>query len=107
MLLGSRNEPATGAASRKTMAILIAEDNVAQRRYLRELLERELSSHTPVIEAGDGESAIELALAERPKLCVLDIQMPKVSGVKAARAIWRGFPQARIVFWTQFPHEIY
>jgi DNA-binding NarL/FixJ family response regulator len=27
--------------------------------------------------------------------------------VKAARAIWRNFPSARIIFWTQFPHEIY
>ncbi len=89
------------------MAILIAEDNVAQRRYLRELLEREFALHAPVIEAADGEATVELALTEQPELCVLDIQMPGLSGVKAARAIWRGFPAARIIFWTQFPHEIY
>lgn len=89
------------------MAILVAEDNVAQRSYLRQLLEREFASHSPVIEAGDGEATVELALAHRPELCVLDIQMPKLSGVKAARAIWRDFPAARIIFWTQFPHEIY
>src|SRR5213594_2580208 len=89
------------------MPILIAEDNVAQRRYLRELLEREFPTHTPVLEAGDGETTVELALEQRPELCVLDIQMPRLSGVKAARAIWRNFPAARIIFWTQFPHEIY
>ncbi len=89
------------------MAILIAEDNVAQRRYLRELLEREFSSHAPIIEAGDGAATVELALEHRPSLCVLDIQMPRLSGVKAARSIWRDFPTARIIFWTQFPHEIY
>ncbi|HWT02387.1 MAG TPA: response regulator transcription factor [Pyrinomonadaceae bacterium] len=89
------------------MSILIAEDNVAQRRYLREILEREFASHAPVIEAGDGEQTIELALKHRPGLCVLDIQMPKLSGVKAARAIWKDYPAARIIFWTQFPHEIY
>src|SRR3982750_1592568 len=89
------------------MSILIAEDNVAQRRYLRELLEREFAAHAPVIEAADGEEALALALKERPELCVFDIQMPRLSGVKAARAIWREFPQARIIFWTQFPHEIY
>src|SRR5258708_17136223 len=89
------------------MSILIAEDNVAQRRYLRELLEREFTAHLPVIEAADGEETTELALEHRPALCVLDIQMPKLSGVKAARAIWRTFPAARIIFWTQFPHEIY
>ena len=89
------------------MSILIAEDNVAQRRYLRELLEREFASYAPVIEAGDGDASVELALKHRPELCVLDIQMPGLSGVKAARAIWREFPAARIIFWTQFPHEIY
>lgn len=89
------------------MAILIAEDNVAQRAYLRELLEREFASHGPVLEAADGDQTVELALAHRPELCVLDIQMPGISGVKAARAIWRDFPTARIIFWTQFPHEVY
>jgi DNA-binding NarL/FixJ family response regulator len=89
------------------MSILIAEDNVAQRRYLRELLEREFAAHAPVIEAADGEEAVALALKARPELCVLDIQMPRLSGVKAARAVWREFPSARIIFWTQFPDEIY
>ena len=89
------------------MAILIAEDNVAQRHYLRELLEREFSKHAPIIEAEDGQSTVDLALQHRPDLCILDIQMPRLSGVKAARAIWKGFPEARIIFWTQFPHEIY
>ena len=89
------------------MSILIAEDNVAQRRYLRELLEREFAAHAPVIEVADGEAAITAALDHRPELCVFDIQMPRLSGVKAARSIWREYPQARIIFWTQFPHEIY
>src|SRR6187397_2000631 len=89
------------------MSILIAEDNMAQRHYLREILEKEFPSHVPVFEAGDGEETVKIALHEKPDVCILDIQMPKLSGVKAARAIWRDFPKARIIFWTQFPHEIY
>ena len=89
------------------MAILIAEDNLAQRRYLRDLLEREFPSRGPILEAQDGEKAVALALERKPDLLVLDIQMPALSGVKVARAVWRGFPQARIVFWTQFPQAIY
>src|ERR1041384_5050581 len=89
------------------MSILIAEDNMAQRHYLREILEKEFPSHLPVFEAGDGEETVKIALAEKPEVCILDIQMPKLSGVKAARAIWRNLPSARIIFWTQFPHEIY
>src|SRR5438045_9081994 len=87
------------------MSILIAEDNVAQRQYLRELLEREFSAHAPVIEAADGEEAIRVALKERPELCVLDIQVPRLSGVKAARAGARDFPAARVIFWPQVAHE--
>lgn len=89
------------------MSILIAEDNNAQRRYLSELLAAEFPDHTPLIEAEDGEAAVKLAIEHRPALAILDIQMPKLSGVKAARAIWRSYPGARIIFWTQFPHEIY
>ncbi len=89
------------------MSILIAEDNDAQRRYLCELLAREFPAHAPVTEAADGAAAVKLTLYHRPTLCVFDIQMPQVSGVKAARAVWREFPAARIIFWTQFPHEIY
>src|SRR5580765_6439836 len=89
------------------MPILVAEDNEAQRRYLRDLLEREFPSFAPVIEARNGDETVTLALAHRPSLCVLDIQMPGLSGVKAAKAIWRDFPTARVIFWTQFPHEIY
>lgn len=89
------------------MPILIAEDNNAQRHYLSELLKNEFASHTPIFEAEDGEDAVKLTLENRPILCILDIQMPKLSGVKAARAIWRELPKTRIIFWTQFPHEIY
>ena len=89
------------------MSILIAEDNVAQRHYLRELLEREFPKYAPVVEASDGEEAVRVALAQRPELCVFDIQMPRMSGVKAARTIWREMPGARIIFWTQFGHDVY
>ena len=92
---------------RKAVSILIAEDNEAQRRYLRDLIAGRFGEHMPLIEANDGASAVELALEHRPVLSILDIQMPEVSGVKAARSIWREYPEARIIFWTQFPHEIY
>lgn len=89
------------------MPILIAEDNEAQRRYLSELLTDKFPEHAPVIEANDGEAAVRLAVENRAALSILDIQMPKSSGVKAAKSIWKEFPEARIIFWTQFPHEIY
>ena len=89
------------------MSILIAEDNEAQRRYLSDLLTDKFPEHAPVMEARDGEDAVRMAVENRAALSILDIQMPKFSGVKAAKSIWRDFPEARIIFWTQFPHEIY
>ena len=89
------------------MSILIAEDNKAQRHYLSELLSKEFPENAPIIEAEDGETAVKLTLENRPTLCIFDIQMPQLSGVKAAKAVWRDYPKARIIFWTQFPHEIY
>ncbi len=89
------------------MSILIAEDNPVQRRYLSEILSQEFPDHLPMIEAENGKKAVELTLEHRPSLCIFDIQMPEISGVKAARAVWRDFPEARIIFWTQFPHEVY
>ncbi len=89
------------------MSILIAEDNAVQRHYLSEILAREFPAHAPIIETENGDSAILSAVKNRPTLCILDIQMPETSGVKAAKRIWRDFPEARIIFWTQFPHEVY
>src|SRR6185503_5412230 len=74
--------PRSVLLSSTAMSILIAEDNMAQRHYLREILEKEFPSHLPVFETGDGEETVKIALAEKPEVCILDIQMPKLSGVK-------------------------
>ncbi len=87
------------------MSILIAEDNPAQRSYLREILAKQFD--LPIIEAENGEHALDLCRQNKPVLCILDIQMPQLSGVKAAKTIWKELPATKIIFWTQFPHEIY
>src|SRR5258705_8277165 len=89
------------------MSILIAEDNVAQRHYLREILGKEFPLHAPIFEAADGEETVKLALEHKPAVSILDIPMPKMSAVKTPRAIWRELPSGLIIFCTQFPHEIY
>ena len=81
------------------MSILIAEDNVAQRAYLREILERDFPSHQPVLEAGDGEETVAMALKNKPEVCILDIQMPKLNGFEVLELI--GTDRA-IVFVTAF-----
>jgi AmiR/NasT family two-component response regulator len=67
------------------MRILIAEDETIIRLDLRELLER--SGFEVVAEARDGEEAVELARSESPDLALLDVKMPRLDGIDAARQI--------------------
>ena len=89
------------------MSVVIAEDIVFQRDYLRAIINENFAESGPVIETDDGKRAVELALKERPALIVLDIKLPGLSGVQAARQIWSEMPLARIVFWSQYKDEIY
>src|SRR6058998_1648382 len=67
------------------MRILVAEDETIIRLDLRELLER--SGFEVCAEARDGEEAVALARAEQPDLAVLDVKMPGLDGIEAARKI--------------------
>ena len=67
------------------MRILVAEDETIIRLDLRALLER--AGFEVCAEAKDGEEAVELARSEEPDLAVLDVKMPKLDGIEAARPI--------------------
>ena len=67
------------------MRILVAEDESIIRLDLRELLER--SGFEVCAEAKDGIEAVELARTELPDLAVLDVKMPRLDGIEAARRI--------------------
>ncbi len=67
------------------MRILIAEDETIIRLDLRALLEK--SGFEVVAEARDGEEAVALARSEEPDVALLDVKMPKLDGIDAARRI--------------------
>jgi AmiR/NasT family two-component response regulator len=67
------------------LRILIAEDETIIRLDLRDVLER--AGHEVCAEARDGEEAVALALAEQPELAILDVKMPRLDGIEAARRI--------------------
>jgi response regulator NasT len=69
----------------ESVRILIAEDETIIRLDLRELLEG--AGFDVVAEARDGEEAVELARSETPELALLDVKMPKLDGIDAARRI--------------------
>lgn len=65
--------------------LLVAEDETIIRADLRGLLER--SGFEVCAEARDGEEAVALARSERPDLAIMDVKMPKLDGIEAARRI--------------------
>ena len=66
--------------------LLIADDHGVVRSGLRLLLDKQPDMHV-VAEAADGAEAVAAALRERPELCILDVSMPKLTGLQAAREI--------------------
>ena len=64
------------------MRVLLADDHAIVRRGLRSLLEE--AGHTVVAEAADGIEALRLCDEHRPDLLILDIAMPKLSGIEVA-----------------------
>ncbi len=75
--------------------IMIVDDSPLMRRALRKLLVGH--GHDVVCEAGDGAAAIREYQSHRPDLITMDIVMPGVTGMEAAKAIMEAAPRARIV----------
>lgn len=89
-------------------SVLLIEDNEINRFILREMLQRD--GHK-VAEAADGSQGVEMAAAEAYDLIFMDINMPRMNGVQAAKAIRAGkgkSAKARIVALTAhvFDHDL-
>ena len=84
------------------MKILVAEDEAIIRLDLRDLLER--AGFTVCAEAQDGEEAVELARREQPDLAILDVKMPRLDGIEAAKRIIDERP-IPIVMLTAYSQE--
>ena len=64
--------------------ILYVEDNEFNRKIVRQLLSQ---TSYRLIEAVDGEAGVAMALAEQPDLILMDVQLPKMSGLDATRTL--------------------
>ncbi len=84
------------------MRILLAEDETIIRLDLRDLLER--AGFEVCAEAKDGEEAVELARQAEPDLAILDVKMPRLDGIEAARRIISERP-IPIVMLTAYSQE--
>jgi DNA-binding NarL/FixJ family response regulator len=88
------------------MRVLIADDHGIVRSGLRLLLERQADIEV-VAEAADGAEARELAIRERPDLAILDLKMPKLTGLQATREIKAQAPEVSVLILSMHDDERY
>jgi DNA-binding NarL/FixJ family response regulator len=84
--------------------VLIVDDSPAVRRTLRHLLQ--VDNAWEIVDADNGKTAIARALEFRPDVIILDLAMPVMDGLSAAREISKALPEAVILMYTMHwtPH---
>ncbi|MFD2762787.1 response regulator [Micromonospora eburnea] len=90
----------------RPVRILLADDHALVRRGVRLILDNE-PDLSVVAETADGAEAIARARVERPDLAILDIAMPRLTGLQAARELSRLLPEMRILILTMYDNEQY
>ena len=88
------------------MRVLIADDHGIVRSGLRLLLERQPDIEV-VAEAADGAEARALAVRERPDLAILDVKMPKLTGLQATREIRDQAPEVSVLILSMYDDDRY
>ncbi len=86
--------------------ILLADDHAVVRRGLRMVLDAEADLEV-VAEVGDGAEAVEQALREEYDLAILDVTMPRLTGIQAARQLTRQKPDLRVLILSMHDNERY
>jgi two-component system, NarL family, response regulator NreC len=86
--------------------VLLADDHIIMRKGLRLLLERQ-PNITVVGEASDGRECVELAQAEKPDVVVMDLAMPNLNGIEAARQIVMQNPDIAVAVLSMHSDESY
>ncbi len=90
--------------STNPIRVLVADDHPVFRRGMRAILGAESGTEL-VGEATDGEEAVVLALEFRPDVILMDLNMPKVSGIEATRRILEARPNSAILMLTMFEDD--
>jgi DNA-binding NarL/FixJ family response regulator len=86
--------------------ILVADDHPVVLRGLRQVLDAQADLEV-VAEATDGDEAVERVVSEDVHLAILDISMPRMTGLQAAREITRRKPEVRVLMLSMHDNEQY
>ena len=92
--------------SKNKIRILLADDHNIVRAGIRQLLES-AGDLQVIAEAGDGEEAQALIEKHRPDVAVLDIQMPKASGIEVTRWVRAHLPEVGVLILTAYNDDPY
>ena len=85
--------------------LVLADDHILVRQGLRSLLERE--GHQVIGEAADGLEAVKQVEALKPDVVIMDVSMPNLNGIDAAREISASVPTTRTILLTQHEEDVY
>ncbi len=85
--------------------LVLADDHILVRQGLRSLLERE--GHQVIGEAADGLEAVKQVAALKPDVVIMDISMPNLNGIDAAREILASAPATKAILLTQHDEDVY
>ena len=88
------------------MRILIADDHGIVRGGMKLLIDRQPDMEV-IAEAEDGVDAFEQAVREKPDLCILDVSMPRMTGLQAARQIKAHLPNTQVLMLSMHDDQKY
>ncbi len=94
------------AKTKTKITVILADDHHIVRSGIRQLLESAKDIQV-IAEAGDGEEAQALIQKHKPDVAVLDIQMPKASGIEVTRWVRSHLPEVGVLILTAYDDEPY
>jgi CheY-like chemotaxis protein len=88
---------------RPQLALLLADDEASMRVLLADRATHAVEG-LRVLEADNGAEAVQIGLQQRPRLALLDVQMPRLGGIEAAITLRELRPRMRVALYTADPH---
>ena len=101
---GTGGGPSVRDSSMRRPRILVADDHSIVLAGVRNVIEQDFELVGCV---GDGKSLVEAALKMRPDLVILDIGMPVLNGIDAAKQIRKVWPEVKLLFLTMHANQMY
>ncbi|HEY5730651.1 MAG TPA: response regulator transcription factor, partial [Anaerolineales bacterium] len=98
--------PKSSNRSKTKIRVLLADDHHIVRAGIRQIIESARDMQV-IAEAGDGEEAQSLIRKHKPDVAVLDIQMPKASGIEVTRWVRSHLPEVGVLILTAYDDDPY